>query len=120
MGAHSDKSETKAIFKEDFMNGFKKGILLFLAVSLIVGNLSSNVLAFDKWTKDDSITDEWNVIDLVIARPLGVAAGIIGTGIFILSLPFTLPTKSTDDAAKMFIIKPFKFSFDREFPDENM
>jgi hypothetical protein len=76
--------------------------------------------AEEKWTKDDPLTDEWNIIDLVLARPLGVVAGIFGTGVFILSLPFTIPTGSVDDAAQMFVVKPFNFSFVRKFPDENM
>jgi len=56
----------------------------------------------------------------LIARPMGIAAGIIGTGVFILSLPFTIPTKSVDEAAQMFVVRPFKFSFVRKFPDDNM
>jgi hypothetical protein len=74
----------------------------------------------EKWSKDDPIRDEWNMIDLLFARPIGVAAGIFGTGIFIISLPFTIPTGSMDDAAQMFVVKPFKFSFERKFPDDNM
>jgi hypothetical protein len=51
---------------------------------------------------------------------MGVAAWILGSGVFVLSLPFTIPTGSVDDAAQMFVVKPFKFSFGREFPDEDM
>lgn len=92
----------------------KKTLFLFLAVSLIVGSFCSLGSA-----QEDSIKDEWNTMDLLIARPLGIAAGIVGTGFFILSLPFTVPTGGVDDAAQMFIIKPFRFSFGREFPDKN-
>jgi hypothetical protein len=70
--------------------------------------------------KDDPITDEWNTVDLLIARPFGIAAWIIGTGVFILSLPFTIPTRSVEEAAQMLVVKPFKFSFEREFSDENI
>jgi hypothetical protein len=55
---------------------------------------------------------EFNALDMLIARPIGIAVGIIGTGIFILSLPFSIPTKSVDAAAKIFIVEPFQFSFD--------
>jgi hypothetical protein len=64
--------------------------------------------------------EEFNMADVLIARPLGIVAGIIGTGIFIVSLPFTIPTHSVNEAAQMFVVDPFKFSFEREFPDENI
>ena len=90
-------------------------IMLFLIVSLLIGSLSTV-----GWAQNDPLKDRQNLMDAVVARPLGVAAGIVGTGFFILSLPFTLPTKSTGKAAEMFITDPFKFSFEREFPDEDM
>jgi len=93
----------------------KKTLFLFLAVSLTIGGFCSVGSA-----QEDAIKDEWNTMDLLIARPLGIAAGIVGTGFFILSLPFTIPTAGVDDAAQMFIVKPFRFSFGREFPDKNM
>ncbi len=71
------------------------------------------------WPQDNVTNAEYNVFDLIIARPVSVAVGIMGTGIFILSLPFTIPTRSMDQAAKTFIVEPFKFSFVREFPDDN-
>ena len=101
------------------MNILNKALLLLLVTSLIIGTISSNGFCWERWTKEDPITEEWNAIDLLIARPIGVLAGIIGTGLFILSLPFTIPTRGVDDAANMFIVKPFKFSFVRDFPDED-
>jgi hypothetical protein len=97
------------------MKRLKNSLFLFLAISLVSGSFYSV-----GWAQENAIKDEWNIMDLLIARPLGVAAGIIGTGVFILSLPFTIPTKRVDDAAETFIIKPFKFSFVREYPDKNI
>ncbi len=93
----------------------KKGCFLFLIISLVVGGFSSG-----GWAQSDPIADEYNMWDVLVARPLGVAAGIIGTGVFIVSLPFTIPTKSVDTAAQMFILEPFKFSFVRPFPDQDI
>lgn len=102
------------------MKKLKKSFLIFLTISLVIGGLYSRGLTLEKWDKDDPITDEWNLMDLLIVRPMGIGAGIIGTGLFVLTLPFTIPTRGVDDAAKIFILNPFKFSFVREFPDENM
>ncbi len=102
------------------MQALKKVGLIFMTISLVLVSLYTMGWAEEKWSKDDPIRDEWNMIDLLFARPIGVAAGIFGTGIFIISLPFTIPTGSMDDAAQMFVVKPFKFSFERKFPDDNM
>lgn len=103
------------------MKGLRTALLLFLIVSLVIGGLYSTGWAVDySWNENDPETDGWNTLDLLVARPIGIAAGIVGSAFFILSLPFTIPTGSVGDAAKMFVVKPFKFSFVREFPDEDM
>jgi len=94
---------------------FQKGCLLLLIVTLMVAGLSSG-----GWAQTDPIADEYNIWDVLVARPLGVAAGIVGTGIFIVSLPFTLPTGGVNAAAQTFIVEPFRFSFTRPFPDEDL
>ena len=102
------------------MKRFRKGLRMFLAASLIIGSLYSGAQAWDEKRKDDPVVAEWNMMDILFARPLGIAAGIIGTGIFVVSLPFTVPTGSVNDAAEMLIVEPFKFSFTRKYNDENM
>jgi hypothetical protein len=102
------------------MSWKKKMTLVILIVFLLVGSFHSGVWAWEKWSKDDPVTDEWNMIDLVVARPAGVLAGIAGTGLFILTLPFTIPSGGVNDAAERLIVSPFKFSFGREYPDDNM
>ena len=102
------------------MKGLKRAGLMFVAISLVVATSYTTGWSAENWGDDDPIKDEWNMIDLLIARPIGIAAGIFGTGVLILSLPFTIPTGSVNDAAQMFVVKPFNFSFTREFPDENL
>ena len=102
------------------MKRFKKIFLFLLTLSLVLGSLYSTGWAGDKFRKDDPVAHGWSAVDLIFARPLGIAAGLIGTGLFIVSLPFTIPTGGVDEAADMFIVKPFQFSFTRKFPDEDM
>ena len=97
------------------MDRIKRIFVTLLAISLLIGTLCPNAQA-----QDDPIADEWNMFDLFVARPIGVAAGIVGTALFIVSLPFTVPAGGVDRAAEMFISKPFSFSFNREFPDPNV
>jgi hypothetical protein len=100
------------------MNGGTK-MRKLLAVLLVFVVLT---LAFslEGWAQTKNTGDDLPLADLFMARPLGVAAGIVGTGLFIVSLPFTIPAKSTDKAAKMLISDPFRFSFSRPFPDESL
>jgi nitrate reductase gamma subunit len=98
------------------MKGLRKPIFLFLLISFSIGFLSSN-----GWAQEMKISnDEMNMVDLFIARPLGVVAAAGGTCLFVLSLPFTLPTKSVGDSFNLFVVEPWKFSFVRDFPDEDI
>jgi hypothetical protein len=118
-----DSFEIQYITKEGYlMEGLKKIFLLLLIFSLVTVSLYSTVWAGDKnnWARDDTVGQQWSTMDIFLARPLGVIAGILGTGVFIVSLPFTIPTGAVGDAANMFIVQPFQFSFTREFPDEDI
>lgn len=53
------------------------------------------------------------VIDLVITRPLGLVATAAGTAIFIVALPFTIPSKSVKLSARKLIADPFNYTFRR-------
>jgi len=102
------------------MKRYKKAFLMFLISAMIAGSIYPNAFALENWNPNDPITDEWKMIDILVARPMGIVAGILGTGIFILSLPYTIPTGGVDEAANTFIKRPFKFSFTRKCPDEDM
>ncbi len=113
------------------MKRLKKIFLLLLTLSLVTGSLYSTGWAEDKWAREDPVGQGWSAMDLLVARPVGVAVAIVGTGVFIASLPFTLthdiisniagyPGDAMNSAAKMFMLAPLKFSFVREFPDEDI
>lgn len=53
------------------------------------------------------------LLDAFLLRPLGLAATALGTAAFIVTLPFSLPTRSADDAAKVLVVKPAKYTFAR-------
>jgi len=102
------------------MKRIRKIIQILLTVSLVIGSLYSIGWTEDRSAKEDPIVHEWSALDLIFARPFGVAAGIFGSALFVISLPFTIPSGGVDEAVEMFIVKPFQFSFTREFPDEDI
>jgi hypothetical protein len=102
------------------MKRLKKVGLIFLTISLVLTSLYSVGWAQEKWDKNDPVTHEWNMIDMLVARPLGVVGWIVGSGVFVLSLPFSIPTGGVNDVAQAFVVKPFQFAFGRRFPDDDM
>lgn len=58
--------------------------------------------------------------DVLVVRPLGLVATVAGTGIFLVSLPFSLLGSNTGDAAKQLVARPGAYTFVRplgEFRD---
>ena len=51
--------------------------------------------------------------DAVIGRPAGLATTIAGTGVFILTLPFTIPSQSVNTAAWGLVGRPGGWTFVR-------
>lgn len=56
-------------------------------------------------------------VDVVIARPAGVIATAIGSVLWVVALPFTLPTGSAGDAARELVIAPAQYTFKRPLGD---
>jgi hypothetical protein len=119
--------------EEVVMKGLRKILLLSLILLLVMGSFCTTGWASesDYFGKDDPVAQGWSAVDLLVARPLGFAAAVIGSGVFVAALLFTVPVDITasisgspphaiKDSAKMFMLSPLKFSFVREFPDENI
>lgn len=53
------------------------------------------------------------VADAVIARPMLLAATVVGTGVFVLTLPFTLASGSVGKAGKALVVEPGEATFVR-------
>ena len=113
------------------MKAFKKIFLLSFTFLLVMGSLYSTGWGEEYFGKDDPVAQGWGAMDLLVARPLGFAAAVVGTGVFVVALPFTgtvdivsiisgSPAHAVGDSAKMFMLSPLKFSFAREVPDENI
>ena len=52
-------------------------------------------------------------VDAVLGRPLGLLSMVVGTGAFIVSLPFSIPSGTADYAAKVLVQTPTRFTFKR-------
>jgi len=85
----------------------------YIAVLLVVMVFSSGtVFALEELERTEPSAPEM-VLDLIILRPAGIAATAAGAGIFIVALPFTLPTGSVGVSARKLVADPFAFTFMR-------
>lgn len=57
------------------------------------------------------------IFDVLIGRPLGIVATVLGTAVFIVGLPFTIPARSVGVTADKLIADPFKYTFARPVGD---
>lgn len=66
-------------------------------------------------TTGDKGTDM--VLDLVLLRPLGLVATVVGGVGFLVSLPFTLPAGNVGEAAHELVVRPAEYTFNRPLGD---
>jgi hypothetical protein len=94
--------------------GLKKAIILGLIAVVIVGYASA------AWSEPPAGARVEDIVDLVVLRPLGCIGTLVGTGLFVLTLPFTVPTRSVRESADRFVVAPFHYTFSRPFPDRKL
>ena len=82
------------------------GVLLLMAMSAAQA---------DDTVSGDRATDM--VVDVVVMRPLGLVATVLGTALAVVALPFTIPSGSVGESAQAFIVKPAEYTFKRPLGD---
>lgn len=55
--------------------------------------------------------------DVLIVRPVSLVATVAGTALFIVALPFSLPSGSVGTTAQALVATPFKYTFARPVGD---
>lgn len=60
-----------------------------------------------------NVTADAAAADLLVARPGGLVATVLGTAVFIVGLPFTLINGSTEQAAQALVVEPAQYTFAR-------
>lgn len=82
-----------------------------ISLVLLVVSIPALALAIDE-EKDITIP-----VDIILARPLGLASIAVGTSLFVISLPFTAISGSVGKAASILIFRPVDFTFNRPIGD---
>jgi hypothetical protein len=53
------------------------------------------------------------LLDALVVRPVMLATTIVGAGLFVASMPFTVPSNSLEAAGREFFYKPGEYTFAR-------
>lgn len=56
---------------------------------------------------------DYIVADGLFARPLGLAATAVGTAVFIVTLPFSLPSGNVEEVGRVLVRDPAAYTFQR-------
>ena len=77
-------------------------VTLFVAITLI----AASGPAFGGDTEDIPV-------DILIIRPVTLVGTVVGTALFVVGLPFSIPSGSVGMTAQKLIVAPFNYTFTR-------
>ena len=87
----------------------RKALAMFLALCMVL----SAAPAFAGEPKDGMEV----AADVLIVRPVSLVAAVVGTAVFIVALPFSIPSGSVEKTGKLLVADPFKYTFARPVGD---
>ena len=92
---------------------FKK-IMIFVMISMMATMpLASSVFAASPDFGDDDATAGAMAADALVVRPFSFVATILGTGLFVIAVPFAALGGNTREAFDALMVKPAKYTFKR-------
>ncbi len=83
-----------------------------MAIALAVIPLTSTVLAQDS-PDQPKISAGMMTADLLLVRPLGIAATLIGTIVYVVAYPFSAMGGNTKATYQKLVVEPAKHAFKR-------
>jgi hypothetical protein len=98
----------------------KKSLVFLIAAVLLFTWAASPALAKEaQYIAGEDRNAVSMMFDLVLLRPLGLAATVIGTAFFIVSLPVSVLGGNTGEAANKLVVAPAKYTFSRPLGAED-
>ena len=96
-----------------FRSRMQSGVALLVAV-LFLGATSLVHAADDSYmARAEDVSAEAMIVDGLLLRPAGIVATVLGTAVFVVTLPFSIPTRSVDKAAQKLVVDPARYTFVR-------
>ena len=97
-----------------FRSRMQSGVALLVTVLLLCTTSLVHAAEDPSYTaRTEDVSAEAIIADGLLLRPAGIAATVLGTAVFVITLPFSIPTRSVDKAAQKLIVDPAKYTFVR-------
>jgi hypothetical protein len=90
----------------------KRGIAVVLMSALVFFHLAMSASAGEHYQDLDE-KGGYMAGDLVVVRPLGMAATAVGAVLYVISLPFSLAGGNEEEARQKLVIDPATYTFTR-------
>ena len=90
----------------------KQSMVFLLIITLVFIPYGASALAQEQ-TLDEENSGALMTADLILARPLGIVATVLGCAVFVVSLPFSALGGNTKQAAQKLVKEPASFTFTR-------
>lgn len=91
---------------------FKQTAIYFLITTLVLIPFGTAAFAQGQGSEDADIRGKM-VVDILIIRPLGIVSTILGTTLFLVSLPFSAMGGNVNEAKQKLMVEPARFTFKR-------
>lgn len=86
------------------------------AISCVV-SIACSVPAMAQETYPGDTDSGAMAADLIFVRPFSLVSTVVGAAIFVVALPFTLISQSTEEAGTALVTRPLEYTFDRRLGD---
>jgi len=94
----------------------KQSMVFFLVAALAFIPFTTSALAQSKQLTQENSAGAMTA-DLLLVRPVGIVACVLGSAVFVVSLPFSLLGGNSGESAQKLVAEPAKFTFTRPLGD---
>lgn len=91
----------------------RKGVWSMVAMVLVLLVVSSATVCAQAPREEPLV-----IPDLILGKPIGFAALVVGTVTYVVTLPVTLPCGWQGRASESLVKKPYRFTFQRDLGDD--
>ncbi|GAB3674432.1 hypothetical protein [Salinisphaera aquimarina] len=89
----------------------RRALIVFVA-ALGIG-LANPAAAIDDYASSGPPSAAAMGVDVALVRPFSLAATVLGTGLFVVALPFSLLGMNVGEAGERLVVEPAKYTFVR-------
>lgn len=84
---------------------------------ILIGCVLTVALLSAKAEVASAANSEQIAADVLVVRPVSFVGTVLGSVVFVVTLPFTAPCHGVHAAAQALVVKPAKYTFTRELGD---